>query len=104
MYRQGDVLLIPCAEPPKDGRVKRPRDANGRLVLALGEATGHAHAIASPKADLFEVAGATYLLVDGDCVTLDHEEHTPPIALPPQWYRVPLQREYHPETIRRVSD
>ena len=44
-YRQGDVLLIPTdAIPEKAKRVTR--DA-GRIVLAYGEVTGHAHAIAS---------------------------------------------------------
>jgi len=48
--RQGDVLLVPVAQIP-DGarRVKRER---GRVVLAWGEVTGHAHAIASSAATL----------------------------------------------------
>jgi hypothetical protein len=49
MYRQGDVLIVPMAEtsvPPGTDRLPRqPRDARGRLVLALGEVTGHAHAV-----------------------------------------------------------
>lgn len=42
--RQGDVLLKPVAELPKDC-TEVPLD-RGRIVLAYGEVTGHAHAIA----------------------------------------------------------
>ena len=55
MVRQGDVLLVPADEIP-DGAKPIARD-HGRVVLAYGEVTGHAHAIAAP--------GAT-LLADGD--------------------------------------
>ena len=47
MYRQGDVLLAPIPALPVDA-VSVPR--KGRIVLAEGEATGHAHAIAEPDA------------------------------------------------------
>jgi hypothetical protein len=43
MKRQGDVLLIPVDEIPA-GLKTVPRD-NGRVILAYGEATGHAHAV-----------------------------------------------------------
>ncbi len=49
MYRQGDILIMPVPEasvPP--GLVAEPRDPKGRIVLALGEATGHAHALHGP--------------------------------------------------------
>jgi hypothetical protein len=51
--RQGDVLLVPIA-PSRipAGRVV-PRD-RGRIVLAYGEVTGHAHAIDSATAVLTE--------------------------------------------------
>jgi hypothetical protein len=39
-YRQGDVLLVAVPAIPEDAR-PLPRD-EGRVVLALGEATGHA--------------------------------------------------------------
>src|SRR5947208_3733029 len=52
MYRQGDVLIVPLAEAavPETaaGATPEPRDARGRLVLALGEVTGHAHAVVGP--------------------------------------------------------
>jgi hypothetical protein len=49
MYRQGDVLIVPVAEEAVPSHVERApresRDGRGRLVLALGEVTGHAHAV-----------------------------------------------------------
>lgn len=49
MFRQGDIPLVPVPGErlPEHAR-PLPRDAQGRLVLALGEATGHAHAVAAP--------------------------------------------------------
>ena len=101
MYRQGDVLLIPVAELPK--RLRAVGRQGGRLVLALGEATGHAHAVADPAAELLEDDGGRYLEVGGDGATLSHEEHAP-IRLPAGAYRVVLQREYAPGENRNVAD
>jgi hypothetical protein len=50
-YRQGDVLVVPAAAVP-DGATPLEREG-GRVVLAHGEVTGHAHAITAPKAQLF---------------------------------------------------
>ena len=52
--RQGDVLLIRVASIPEGARrVKRRR---GPIVLAAGEATGHAHQIDAAAADLLEAS------------------------------------------------
>ncbi len=52
MYRQGDVLIVPVAQdavPAHAAHAPRERrDGRGRLVLALGEVTGHAHAVVGP--------------------------------------------------------
>ena len=106
MYRQGDVAIIPVSTVPAD-LIPVPRDA-GRIVLAYGEVTGHAHAIASAEADLFATPGATAEAVDRylrvrSQVTLDHEEHTA-IVLPPGDYRVIRQREYDAAMARQVAD
>lgn len=118
--RQGDVLLVPVktirelkAEPVV------ARDA-GRVVLAYGEVTGHAHAILDEKVTLhradrahpsvreveidpgFDVGGI--LDVRGDEAVLVHEEHAP-IPLPAGQYVLVRQREYEPgETPRFVAD
>jgi hypothetical protein len=54
MFRQGDVMLVPVKEIP-DGLVEVPRE-NGRIVLAHGEATGHAHVIEREREALFLAA------------------------------------------------
>jgi hypothetical protein len=73
--------------------------------LAQGELTGHAHTICAPEAELVtrEQADELYLLVYGEEVVLEHEEHDR-IALPPGNYRVLRQREYSPAAILHVAD
>ena len=43
-YRQGDVLIRQVNEIPSQAKVKKNV---GRIVLAYGEVTGHAHAISA---------------------------------------------------------
>jgi hypothetical protein len=114
MYRQGDVLIVPLAgagdqTPPAAsaaiaGVAPVARDHRGRMVLALGEATGHAHAVVG-KGTLYPAVSTfapMYLhLPDGGRVV--HEEHAP-FALPPGWYSVIRQREYAPGALRMVAD
>lgn len=107
MYRHGDLLII-MAAVPADARKQRRR--NGRLVLAEGEVTGHAHAILDPGADLYDLIPAgdvdemrqRFLRVTAE-VALTHEEHAT-IMLPPGEYEVRRQREYTPERVRWVAD
>lgn len=126
--RQGDVLLLPVPKLP-DGCTEVPHD-RGRIVLAYGEVTGHAHAIADhrqaadlrPEQRAAEVAdaaiarassaakarllvapnGQRYLEVR-EPVTLTHEEHTAH-TIPPGIYQLPVQTEYSPAELRRVAD
>ncbi len=101
MYRQGDVLLIPATIP----QAARPVGADSsRLVLAEGEATGHAHTVLASEAELYETANSAerWLRVHVRA-TLTHQEHGA-IALPAGDYRVVRQREYSPEAIRQVAD
>lgn len=108
MYRQGDVLIVPLAEEAVPSHVaaapREPRDGRGRLVLALGEVTGHAHAVVGPG-ELVREQGpfgpALLHLPQGGRVV--HEEHGP-IALPKGWFRVIRQREYVPGSVRIVAD
>ena len=103
MYRQGDVLIVPVKSLPK---TLEPVDREqGRVVLAHGEVTGHAHAIKDRNAALFRdpKLAAIFMHVSGDPVALEHEEHAT-ITIPPGNYRVIRQREYSPEAIRNVAD
>jgi hypothetical protein len=54
IFRQGDVLLVAIAAAALSsfGEGKRIKRDNGRVVLAYGEVTGHAHAITEPKVTL----------------------------------------------------
>lgn len=112
--RQGDVFLQPVAALPQ-GAVEVPLD-NGRVVLAYGEVTGHAHAIRVTseaaaaeitealiaRCRLYEHKGDRYLVVS-EPVSLTHEEHTAH-TLPPGVYEVPVQCEYDARLMRRVAD
>ena len=106
LIRQGDLLLVPIARLPEGA----DRVRSGRLVLAEGEATGHAHVVDDERASLHRHRDrwsppARYLSVVGDePVFLVHEEHDRlPVA--PGVYEVRRQREYEPQgRFRRVSD
>lgn len=104
-YRQGDVLIELIGPMPAKLK-KMPRD-NGKVILAYGEVTGHAHAIDDSHVDQFvaegDKSGVTFLEVREAMVALKHDEHAT-INLPPGRYRASIQREYHPEAIRRVAD
>lgn len=102
LYRQGDVLVEQVDAIP--GEAEEVAREGGRIVLAHGEATGHAHAIASPHAALLAKGAERFLRVVGpEPVALDHEEHRR-IELPPGLYRVVRQREYTPTELRQVAD
>lgn len=93
MYRQGDVLLVRVEQVI--GSIEEPRDGRGRIVLAEGEATGHAHAIHDPAARVVNhrVEGRFLEVLAEGGVDLVHEEHAT-IRLPAGAYRVVRQREY----------
>ena len=106
MYRQGDVLVLPLArdELPQP-LIRAPRDRRNRMVLALGEATGHAHIVTGDGVSLLcppDDPSRLFLLIEGHG-RLVHDEHGP-IALGPGAYRVVRQREYAPGAIRPVAD
>lgn len=104
MYRQGDVLLRRINRIPAS--VKPVELDNGRVVLAYGEVTGHAHAFGREnRVVMFRddgSSGVRYLEVK-EPADLLHEEHST-ITIPPGRYEIPPQREYSPQAIRNVSD
>ncbi|HEX2908292.1 MAG TPA: hypothetical protein VHO69_15580 [Phototrophicaceae bacterium] len=98
LYRHGDVMLAQIDALPEKAKKR------ASLTLAYGEITGHSHRIADPKtAETFELDGQIYLKVTAPKALLIHEEHAT-IELPEGIYRVWQQREYTPESIRRVYD
>lgn len=108
LLRQGDVLLVPTKQRPS-GKAKRVTD-NGRVILAYGEVTGHAHEVVGidsadpvPAMELFEEPDGTRLLVIQRPSTLRHEEHSA-IGLAVGGYEIRRQSEYSPEIVRQVAD
>lgn len=102
-FRQGDVFIEQC-DRPRGALAEVKPDDKGRTILAFGEVTGHAHALSSKTAKLYEVKGwVERLLVVTKVTALMHEEHGR-IELPPGNYKVRIQKEYHPEEIRNVAD
>lgn len=123
MWRQGDVLIVRIDSLP-EGLKKRKRE-DGRVVLAHGEVTGHAHAIREKKVIHFDApdaaSAATALLKSlglsvevsetqvpsflevAEDVQVVHEEHGT-INLTEGKYLILRQQEYRPEAIVRVAD
>ncbi len=102
-YRQGDVLLCAAdAIPP--GAKPVPRDGD-RVVVALGELTGHAHAFAATGVRMLREKGSgrSFLLIGEGGARLCHEEHDP-ILVPEGSYELIRQREYAPKAPRLVRD
>jgi len=101
-YRQGDVLLVKVDPAGVEKTRLVPREG-GRIILAYGEVTGHAHAIDAALAELFEAGDrGLYLKIDAAC-RLTHEEHAA-IDLDKGLYRVVRQREYTGVDWRPVRD
>jgi hypothetical protein len=102
--RQGDVLIVPCRAIPKTAKAVAPE--GGLVTVAYGEATGHHHAFRHRQGvTLFRddgAGGAMYLKVD-EPATLTHQEHGP-LTLPPDTYRVVLQKRFMAGMVRRVVD
>lgn len=100
-FRQGDVLVERVENETKTGE-EVPRE-NGRVILAHGEVTGHAHAITESGVTMRRDAEATELEIKEAVAMLTHDEHAT-IPLERGTYRVIRQREYTPEAIRNVAD
>ena len=99
--RQGDVFLERIDTIPKSA-TPVPLE-NGRLILAHGEATGHAHVIQAKRAKLTTTATGERFLRMPVAGELVHDEHDA-IAVPKGNYRIVRQREYSPSEIRNVAD
>jgi len=101
VWRQGDVFIISTASIPDDAKPRKP-------VLAEGEVTGHAHRLAdASRAGVYGLQNGKfeelYLNVTEEDATVVHEEHHS-VTVPRGSYIVRIQREYHPQEIRRVVD
>lgn len=123
--RQGDVLLIPTTRRPTD-RARRVTD-QGRVILAYGEVTGHAHEVIGgvlavqaapdgptvivpadpdpvPACELFEEPNGTRLLVLARPGVLRHEEHAPTALDGGSRFEIRPQVEWSLDDVRAVAD
>lgn len=89
LYQQGDVLIEAVEAIPPNALPRGSR--NGRHILAQGEATGHAHAVAD-DIQLFGSGDALYCRAAAP-FTVRHEEHKP-ITVPAGVYQVRRVRMY----------
>lgn len=98
MYRQGDILIKPVAAMPAGAK-------QTELILAYGEATGHAHRLTGDGLVFRDPESQRlFVKVMAGGAAVVHDEHRT-VQLPgPGLYEVVGQREYAPDEIRRVSD
>lgn len=113
MYRHGDVLLI--YRGPATIAAATPGER--KIVLALGELTGHAHCVSAPAAvaldEREEILPAAIARAEIERIRLlslpeggrlTHEEHAR-LDLPPGLYEVRIQRTLtQPGRWARVQD
>jgi hypothetical protein len=102
-YQQGDVLLKRVTGVLFDGCPIEP-SKNGRLIIAEGEHTGHAHALKECDAVIRVKNGKRYVITENG-FTITHEEHLP-IKVAPGVYEIGIVQEYDhfAEEARNVAD
>lgn len=105
-YRQGDVLLIeqPLPRSWLPARLSRVARDAGRLVLAYGEVTGHAHVIDAPEDEAVQLSdkdNQRFLSLMSDA-NLVHEEHDT-IKVPKGTYRVVQQEQFVPDPATNIG-
>jgi hypothetical protein len=103
--RHGDVVIYPISEEEAQelkAKGKKAERENGRLVLAHGEVTGHAHAVVEPTAMMFDLDDSKLLELP-KLSLLTHEEHKD-IELPAGNYRIYQKRQYKPNGWETVRD
>lgn len=96
-FRQGDVLIERVSKLPTTATKQK-----GRVILAHGEVTGHAHEIDLDAAEAWKDGEQLYVKVKKN-VPVTHQEHDP-IPRFPGVDKITRQREYSPEAIRNVAD
>lgn len=99
--RQGDVLFVKRDGLPTGEQKPITRDS-GRVVVAYGEVTGHAHATIASDVQQVEIDNIRWLVAPDEFV-ITHEEHAP-VTLDSGVWEIVYQSEYTPQEIRRVID
>ena len=100
--QQGDVCYEKVSVLP-EGAMKVARTHEKGHILAVGEATGHHHAIAD-DCEVYEKDGILYL-VNEKAVVLNHEEHKPQVIEPGIWkIGIVNEHDYTRDMVRNVQD
>jgi hypothetical protein len=89
LFQQGDVLIHAVKKIPK-GALRVNRQKRG-LVLAQGEATGHAHVV-KDEVEMLEKGRGLFIRSER-AFTVVHEEHKP-LTIPAGIWEVGKVREY----------
>lgn len=102
--QHGDVLLLKLTRLPENLVRRKPR-VDGKIVLADGEVTGHAHVMDCETAVLMEDKDGTLYLDVKDNTVLTHEEHGPQ-TVEPGMYEIGRVVEVDPfeDEVRVVAD
>jgi len=111
IFAQGDLLIERVADVPVSGTAIS-QAADGAVVLAEGELSGHRH-VFHDRVTMFRddrlargIPSGLYIghvKVEEPSARLVHEEHAP-INLPRGTWRVRRQRELEPRDARIVAD
>jgi len=105
--RQGDVLLVDATYRSGIPAAAVKINADGDVILAHGEVTGHAHRIKEDIAapvEYFDYQAERYLRALSES-PLVHEEHgTIPILPRAGGYQQAFQCEDYGDEVRRVAD
>lgn len=107
MFRQGDVLIRSVAEIPAEARHHERKPEQGRVILAHGEVTGHAHALDAHTVTAYGPSNDAFWLevTQPGAAVLRHEEHEAAmIPVDVKFLQVIRQREYSEAGERRVQD
>lgn len=100
MNRQGDIPVFTSGDFDLTNAVEVPRDAQGQIVLAYGEVTGHAHVVLESYVKMLKTNDGVYLVSDLP-FTIVHDEHDP-IPMLAGVHRVHRQREWTDEDEPRL--
>jgi len=102
--RQGDVFIEAIDASP-EGEWKEIDREDGRVVLAHGEVTGHAHVIRDSLVCFLRADSVFERVLDvmNPTALLTHEEHAP-CTIAKGKYAVMIQQEYSPAELRNVAD
>jgi hypothetical protein len=111
--RQGDVLLIRTTKSAVTKAHMEVPCERGRVVLAIGESSLHAHVMRGPGVCLLYREGVSdrvLTVVERCLLELEGGESAPgvprhaPVAVPPGTYIVRTQREWTGEEVRNAVD